>query len=345
MPSANDDLSPTSSADEEGIDADGFSNVSGTSDDTSFPDSLNFSPTPRNSSIPVAKRRQSRSFKLDLSAQRTLLLDSQKLNQALKRCLSRTDELIADAKKALNYKVITEDAVNLGPRVLDPDEYDGESELGRGLLSPGLDEKLENPWERPRSVGDTWNVPQFDGSGDQRPGDAAQHRKDHGGNMAGFQARDMLGISYDGKPEADLEKMTPQLKKEELVADLQNIVDPLEEDFGIDAGTEILALESSAMPAGTAPSEEPRDTSDIPYEDPGIDTGGETSALEEDEKDTTPGVTPSESEQRDPLDQENVHDSSSDDGASTMEQEESRSLSPGKGLGTFLRMVGGSWGV
>lgn len=161
MPSTNDDLSATSSADQDELEDDRFSNASsGTSDDTSFPDSTSFSPIPRNSSIPVAKKRRTRSFKVDLAGQRVLLLDSQRLNQALKRCLGRTDELIADGKKALNYMVNTGEIANIGPRVLAPDDRDGEFELGRGLLSPGLDEKIENPWERSRDVVDGWQLPE-----------------------------------------------------------------------------------------------------------------------------------------------------------------------------------------
>ncbi|KAL8733953.1 MAG: hypothetical protein Q9181_003367 [Wetmoreana brouardii] len=314
IPSAAEDLSPTSSADEDGIDDDRFSNLSGTSDDTSFPDSLSFSPTPRNSSMAAAKGRQIRAFKLDLSAQRVLLLDSQKLNQALKRCLGRTDELIADGRKALNYKVDTGKMLNLGPRVLTPDEHDEELEMGRGLLSPGLDEKIDNPWERPRSVGDTWNVPQLDGSREDILDVAAHDEVDRGDHTVDAQSPDMLGISYD-KPGKEPDPEIPEVLEEVLEGKPHRMADDFHEPPGTGFETKEPAPEdvSPVLPHNTGL--ETQDTLDIPYEDPGIDTGGETSALEDDEEESTEA------------------------------EEELQNLSPGKGLGVFLRMVGGSWGV
>ncbi|KAL8703836.1 MAG: hypothetical protein Q9201_002986 [Fulgogasparrea decipioides] len=313
MHSTTDDLSPTSSGDEDGIEDDRFSNLSGTSDDTSFPDSLSFSPTPRNSSIAAAKGRQSRAFKLDLSAQKVLLLDSQKLNQALKRCLGRTDELIADGKRALNYKVDTGKVENLGPRVLTPDEHHEELEMGRGLLSPGLDEKMDNPWDRPRSVGDAWNVPQLDGSREERLDVAAHDEKARGDHTVDAQSPDMLGISYN-KSGQEPDRETSEVLEEVLEAPSRQIADDFHEPPGTECEAKEPATEDASPVLLNNAGSETLGTLDIPYEDPGIDTGGETSAMEDDEEEST-------------------------------EAEEPQSLSPGKGLGVFLRMVGGSWGV
>lgn len=294
MASAIDDMSAASSADEDGMDDDGFSNFSsGTSDDTSFPDSLSFSPTPRNSSVPVTnKSRRSRSFKLDLSAQRVLLQDSQKLNQAFKRCLVRTDELIAEGKRALQYQVNTGDVAHLGPRVLTPDERGEELQLGRGLLSPGLEEKTEMPWERTRSVGNTWS--------DLQPGSSEGLRLD-------IPADGDQGGIGDGEEPDTLESET----KDILEAIYQDVPLPSDE----------VSLHEPRTP----------DKLDIPYIDPGIDTGGETPSAELDSE------THKEDNSTPP------HETSSS--SASTEAEESTISSPGKGLGDFLRMVGGSWGV
>jgi hypothetical protein len=44
-------------------------------------------------------------LRLDLDKHRQLLIDSQKMNQSLKRCMAWTEEMIAEGRKALAYKV------------------------------------------------------------------------------------------------------------------------------------------------------------------------------------------------------------------------------------------------
>ncbi|KAJ5464416.1 uncharacterized protein N7458_000102 [Penicillium daleae] len=77
-------------------------------------------------------------FMLDLARHQELLIDSQKLNQSLKRCLEWTEELIKEGRKALEYNVRVQD-VELGGRVLSPEEVGEVGESGRGLLSPSTD--------------------------------------------------------------------------------------------------------------------------------------------------------------------------------------------------------------
>ena len=74
-------------------------------------------------------------FILDLARHQELLIDSQKLNQSLKRCLGWTEELIREGQKALEYSVHVQD-IDLGGRVLSPEELGDMGESGRGLLSP-----------------------------------------------------------------------------------------------------------------------------------------------------------------------------------------------------------------
>ncbi|KAL8959045.1 MAG: hypothetical protein Q9193_004016 [Seirophora villosa] len=319
MPFTNDELSPTSSADEDGFDDDRFSNLSsGTSDDTSFPDSLSFSPTPRNSSLPVAKGRRSRSFKVDLSAQRLLLLDSQKLNQALKRCLCLTDELISDGKKALEYRVDAGDTAVPGPRVLTPDERDMDVGLGQGLLSPGLDEKAENPWERARSVGEMWTA------------------REGGG---------LEGLIHDIPAHADQDGLGDGEEMDFTERDIQTERDFLESDLQ-DGDMDATALPSEAAhhppwtPADDLPTHASEVSSrpDIPYDDPGIDTGSETPSTEPTGRVPNPPSVQYTPEYPDPHTKPSTRSESP-------EAAEPRISSPGKGLGDFLRMVGGSWGV
>lgn len=82
---------------------------------------------------------------LDLSKHQQLLLDSQKLTQSIRRCLTCTEELIGDGNKALEYRVGIGD-IRLGGKVLNHEEShekasdssDKEVEQRRGLLSPSV---------------------------------------------------------------------------------------------------------------------------------------------------------------------------------------------------------------
>jgi hypothetical protein len=69
------------------------------------------------------RRRDERRLQLDLSKHQQLLVDSQKINQSLKRCLGWTEELIKEGKRALAYQVRVSD-VELGGRVLAPEEVE-----------------------------------------------------------------------------------------------------------------------------------------------------------------------------------------------------------------------------
>jgi len=99
------------------------------------------------SSAAVAERdermlaKDSKRLQLDLSRHRELLVDSQKMNQALRRCMAWTEEMILEGKKALEYRVRV-DEVKLGGRVLDrevdggeEEEVDGEAEEQHRLVS------------------------------------------------------------------------------------------------------------------------------------------------------------------------------------------------------------------
>lgn len=81
-------------------------------------------------------------LQLDLAKHKDILIDSQKMNQSLKRCLTVTEDMIKAGKKQLEYRIHVSD-VKLGGRILDPDERnasesddDDEPPHGGSLLSP-----------------------------------------------------------------------------------------------------------------------------------------------------------------------------------------------------------------
>ncbi|KAJ5355587.1 hypothetical protein N7517_010196 [Penicillium concentricum] len=75
---------------------------------------------------------------LDLARHQEVLVDSQRMNQSLKRCLGWTEELIKEGQRALEYNVHIQD-IELGGRVLAPEELGEIGESGRGLLSPSTE--------------------------------------------------------------------------------------------------------------------------------------------------------------------------------------------------------------
>jgi len=79
--------------------------------------------------------RDEQRFLRDLSKHQQILVDSQKMNQSIKRCLGWTENLIQEAKRALEYHVRVSD-IDIGGIVLAPDEVEGERDGQQPLLSP-----------------------------------------------------------------------------------------------------------------------------------------------------------------------------------------------------------------
>jgi hypothetical protein len=108
------------------------------SSDESF-DEAQLSPSAQLERDQVHRLGDEKRLQLDLSKHRDLLLDSQKMNQSLKRCMNWTEQLIKDGQKALEYQVRPSD-VKLGGRVLvaedDDHDDDTQAEESKGLLSP-----------------------------------------------------------------------------------------------------------------------------------------------------------------------------------------------------------------
>jgi hypothetical protein len=88
--------------------------------------------------------KDSKRLQIDLSKHRDLLIDSQKMNQSLKRCMAWTEDLIREGKRALEYKVNVSD-VKLGGRVLDP-------------IHPEEEDDEEEHYEADHSLLSTWSA-------------------------------------------------------------------------------------------------------------------------------------------------------------------------------------------
>jgi hypothetical protein len=85
------------------------------------------------------QRRDERRLEVDLSKHQQLLVDSQKINQSLKRCLGWTEELIKEGKRALEYKVQASE-IGLGGRVLAPEEVERRQRAEEETEDENLDE-------------------------------------------------------------------------------------------------------------------------------------------------------------------------------------------------------------
>ena len=87
---------------------------------------------------------------LDMTAYQGMLLEGQKLNQTIKRCLGRSENLLVAGKQALESSSQPLEVGGLGPRVLSPEEVEDEViDRRQALLSPiVVDDSLKNnPWE------------------------------------------------------------------------------------------------------------------------------------------------------------------------------------------------------
>lgn len=108
--------------------------------------SVSCSPTSALTRSARQRAKDEKRLQLDLSKHQEILLDSQRMNQSLRRCLGWTEDLIKEGKRALAYQAKVDEGDVKG-RVLTPDEVDGAMERGRGLLSPALD-TVEDPWAK-----------------------------------------------------------------------------------------------------------------------------------------------------------------------------------------------------
>ncbi|KAG9258231.1 uncharacterized protein F5Z01DRAFT_645440 [Emericellopsis atlantica] len=96
-------------------------------------------PMSPNAKMAARRKRDEMRLQLDLTKHQELLIDSQKINQSIKRCMDWTEVLIKEGQKALAYHVRVSD-VELGGKVLaPPDEDDEDGGLARREETPEVD--------------------------------------------------------------------------------------------------------------------------------------------------------------------------------------------------------------
>ncbi|KAL1895684.1 hypothetical protein Sste5346_005155 [Sporothrix stenoceras] len=86
------------------------------------------------------RKRDERRLQLDLAQHRQLLVDSQKINQSIKRCMNWTEALIQEGQKALAFQVRVSE-VQLGGRVLAADEVEEREQRERDAKANDASER------------------------------------------------------------------------------------------------------------------------------------------------------------------------------------------------------------
>ncbi|KAK1455747.1 hypothetical protein CMEL01_04507 [Colletotrichum melonis] len=120
------------------------------------------------------RTRDEKRLQLDLSKHRELLVDSQKINVSIKRCLNWTEELIKEGKKALEYNVRPSD-VELPPRVLRPAYLEENEDAEKGQKDEFTTSLPSSPLDSPRSLSPHWSNPQDRDSGIELPADEKKY--------------------------------------------------------------------------------------------------------------------------------------------------------------------------
>lgn len=147
--------------------------------------------------------RDEKRLQLDLSKHRELLIDSQKMNQSLKRCLDWTELLIKDGRKALAYQVRVSD-VQLGGRVLSTEE-------NPEIEDEGVSKTLLSPWSPAHGAKEFFEKALLAGS------DSAE--SDHDSDFTGHGAAmvEMHGATNVlGSPLQDIPPRPPRLTEASL---------------------------------------------------------------------------------------------------------------------------------
>lgn len=139
--SALDEEEDENSEEEEEEEEDGLDSIAGS--DLSMPGS----PSDAISPAMLRRKRDEIRLQLDLTKHQELLVDSQKMNQSIKRCLNWTEVLIKEGQKALDYTIRVSD-VQFGGRVLAPPDEDEETSFQEEETVQAADPGLEPPWSK-----------------------------------------------------------------------------------------------------------------------------------------------------------------------------------------------------
>jgi hypothetical protein len=121
-------------------------------------------------------------LRLDLQRHKELLVQSQGMNQSLKRCMYATEEMIKDGRRALEYHVNVSD-IRLGGRILTGHEEDEETEITQIEVEDDFDADItdvtdggQNAMESAQDLLDVWTglgrprLNGSEGSGDRDSG-------------------------------------------------------------------------------------------------------------------------------------------------------------------------------
>lgn len=161
---------------------DDFSEEEDDEDDEDGRDSEPLSPSAQDVKQKQRLAKDEKRLRVDLEKHKELLVQSQMMNQSLKRCTFATETMIKDGKKALDYKVRVAD-IKLGGRILTGEERDdGDADVGaEGLVE--IDVEDEDPAgvdEQARGFLDMWQG--LGSNGDPRHSSASGFASSEGGD-------------------------------------------------------------------------------------------------------------------------------------------------------------------
>lgn len=236
--------------------------------DVSSPSAASSHPSSPTSRAGRTRFRDPKQPELDLAAHRALLVDDQKLNQSIKRCLAQTETLIASGKTALKSQAQAPTPENIGARVLTPDDTDDSVfGQGQGLLSPSP-WTGGNPFER--SLG---SIGSLDG---------------------GLETPDYLKWGPPTEVQTPFAEIGDLMASNELTgATAKDILDVAErnEDYGVEAAARALVDRGENLD-GESNLDEGRSDGEISLD--GIDDSLDSSSLEDEPQrhDSPPQETP-----------------------------------------------------
>lgn len=236
--------------------------------DVSSPSAASSHPSSPTSRAGRTRFRDPKRPELDLAAHRALLVDDQKLNQSIKRCLAQTETLIASGKTALESQAQAPTPENIGARVLTPDDTDDSVfGQGQGLLSPSP-WTGGNPFER--SLG---SIGSLDG---------------------GLETPDYLKWGPPTEVQTPFAEIGDLMASNELTgATAKDILDVAErnEDYGVEAAARALVDRGENLD-GESNLDEGRSDGEISLD--GIDDSLDSSSLEDEPQrhDSPPQETP-----------------------------------------------------
>jgi hypothetical protein len=174
-------------------------------------------------------------LRLDLQRHKELLVQSQGMNQSLKRCMYATEEMIKDGRRALEYHVNISD-IKLGGRILTGHEEDEETEVTQIEVEDDFDADItdvtdggQNAMESAQDLLDVWTglgrprLNGSEGSGDRDSG--IELDKTFARASAGLDADTSIPRNDSGRPpeysqtrESTIMEEKPQVSVEPHVA-------------------------------------------------------------------------------------------------------------------------------